>query len=1258
MDFTGERYIPENSPADVAYEHWHRYFYAQQFVAGRNVLDIACGVGYGSALLAGTAASVVGVDLDPETVSYASSRHVLSNLSFATGSVADIPVPGKAVFDVIVSFETIEHVDAEAQAAFLREVKRLLKPDGLLLISTPDANFYNDRVAGYKNPFHVREFDRQGFLAFLGGAFAQVACVSQCPVWGSYIHVPGREAGRLVAYGMEYGESGIKPVRDAAENTYLIAVCSNAPVPELPFSVSIDKSHQHFKELLRDQATHRNRWAATEAELRQGLDAASAEVDRTQERLAAADRELHGAREALATAERQIREQSTVLDQQKGLVQLLADREATVTALRRQVEGILVSHAKAEETLAGQSDQIRVLERHRAGLESELKVSKERGVAMQSRLAELTGRLDLARKELAEVRASLVREQTGRERLDAVIAQHCEAVRAESAQVASEQSRLADGQTELVSLQERLLDEQSRQIETIQRLTVRLSEESLHGEELLHQLRKTDELRRDAEQELARTKLGISFRIGRAVTWLPRVLRGGDASFRVPAWVRVPLIVLRHPVKTLRCFSWRNLRQMRYHLSGKSPFDGASVLSNYLSGNGLHPAKPTEFDPVLPDASAQRQIVLPAAADPKVTIVVPVYNQWAYTRSCLASLAVTTDGIPVEVIVIDDGSTDETSEAIRAVEGVRYVRNRTNLGFLRNCNKAAAKARGEYVLFLNNDTNPQPGWLAALVAVLEGDPTVGIVGSKLVYADGTLQEAGGIVWRDASGWNYGKGDDPEKPEYNYRKDVDYVSGAALMVRRDLWRKLGGFDERYAPAYFEDSDLCFACRREGFRVVYEPTSVVVHHEGKTCGTDLGSGIKQYQQVNAAKFREKWAEVLDRDQFPNPQRLDAPEVFVARDRSKDKACLLVVDHHVPFFDQDAGSRSCLHFLRLFVEQGYNVKFIGDNFYRHEPYTSILQRLGIEVLYGVWFCNGKWKDWLRANGGRFACAFVQRPHIAPPYIEALREFTKAKVVYYGVDLHYLRLQRQYEVERSPQLKEEAERWRDIELDITRKVDLSVYLSPVETEAVAKAVPGATTQVIPMFVHDFFDHSPAAYDPKARSGVLCVGGFGHAPNADAVHWLLDSVLPLVWKELPDLVLHVVGSKMPPEIKALENERVIMHGALSDEELSAQYARCRVALVPLRYGAGMKGKVVEALEAGVPMVSTSIGLEGFTDLDPRIVATDSAEAFATRIVALIRDDALASALSEAQRTYIAKFFAKDRAKRVFSDVLVPGSRV
>ena len=281
-----------------------------------------------------------------------------------------------------------------------------------------------------------------------------------------------------------------------------------------------------------------------------------------------------------------------------------------------------------------------------------------------------------------------------------------------------------------------------------------------------------------------------------------------------------------------------------------------------------------------PDAQAEPQLqvawqdVEAANILPSASIIIPVYNQAHYTRQVIEQLQLTLPAVfNGEVIVVDDCSTDETPDMLPALAQawpvLKVMRNPENLGFIGSCNRGAEAATGTFILFLNNDTLPQPGWFLSLLDTFERYDDAGAAGGKLIYPDGTLQEAGGIIFSDGSGWNFGRNDPAiDHPLYNHVREVDYCSGALLMTRRETFHALGGFDTRYQPAYYEDTDYCFKLRREGLKVYYQPESVVVHFEGISSGTDLTAGVKKHQVINKKKFIEKWREVLKHQPPPPP------------------------------------------------------------------------------------------------------------------------------------------------------------------------------------------------------------------------------------------------------------------------------------------------------------------------------------------------------------------------------------------------------
>ena len=331
------------------------------------------------------------------------------------------------------------------------------------------------------------------------------------------------------------------------------------------------------------------------------------------------------------------------------------------------------------------------------------------------------------------------------------------------------------------------------------------------------------------------------------------------------------------------------------------------------------------------------------AAEPLVSVVIPVHGKFSFTYNCLKSIQKALPKRPFEIIIVDDCSDDETLLAALVFSGgVRILRNPSNLGFVRSCNVGAAEANGKYLFFLNNDTLVQEGWLDELVETFEQVPNVGIAGSKLLFENGQLQEAGGIVWRLGDAWNWGRGRDPNDPAFCFLRDADYVSGAALMIERKLFKDLRGFDERYVPAYYEDTDLAFRVRATGKRVVVQPASQLVHLEGITSGTDTGAGMKRYQVINHGKFYQRWKDTLITHRFNGEQAEQEAERLVRRRA-------YFIDDSVPTPDQDAGSIAAIAHMRALMELGYKVVFLAaDNMSKIHPYTAQLEKLGIECRY----------------------------------------------------------------------------------------------------------------------------------------------------------------------------------------------------------------------------------------------------------------------------------------------------------------------
>ena len=684
------------------------------------------------------------------------------------------------------------------------------------------------------------------------------------------------------------------------------------------------------------------------------------------------------------------------------------------------------------------------------------------------------------------------------------------------------------------------------------------------------------------------------------------------------------------------------LRQSPRHLGTAAAIlrhEGAAALAQRIARRLARP----RYVPPAGATFVQEIAILPLAfapaVAPRVSIIVPMYGRPLVTFSCLKSVHQHSPSGRYEVIVADDASPEPAAETLALVAGVRFVRNESNLGFIATCNRAAVLARGEVLVLLNNDAIVTAGWLDALLAVIDERPDAGLVGAKLVYPDGRLQEAGGIVWRDGSAWNYGRDDDPGRPEYNYLREADYCSGACLALPRALFDSLGGFDARYAPAYYEDTDLAFAVRAAGRRVYYQPAATIAHFEGTTSGTDESSGVKRHQAINRDRFAAKWMQAIA------THRGNGDEPGLERDRWATRRAL-VVDACMPTPDHDSGSLRMVRAMEVLTELRCKVTFVADNLEYRQPYVGTLQQEGIEVQFHPYAASVA--GLLAARAGEFDLVMLSRHYVAARHLATVRALApRALVVFDTVDLHFVREQRLADLDQSRASRGAAAIKRDEELALIRDADVTLVVSDIERDLLHELAPRAEVIVL----SNIHQQLPAGRPFADRSGLLFVGGFRHPPNVDAVRWYAREILPLVRQRLPGVRTTIVGADPPAAIRALAAGDLAVAGFVPD--LTPLLESSRLSISPLRYGAGVKGKVNQAMSAGLPVVATTPSIEGMHVEPGRdVLVGDDPQAFADAIARAYVDRALWEKLAANGRANVDKYFSRPAAKAAIGELL------
>jgi GT2 family glycosyltransferase len=625
-----------------------------------------------------------------------------------------------------------------------------------------------------------------------------------------------------------------------------------------------------------------------------------------------------------------------------------------------------------------------------------------------------------------------------------------------------------------------------------------------------------------------------------------------------------------------------------------------------------------------------------------VSIIVPAYNQLIHTLGCIRSILINPSKFSYEIIIADDQSTDDTARAIQGIDNsiIKLQTTEKQQGFLKNCNAAVQYACGDYIVLLNNDTITLPHWLDGLIDTFEDESNAGLVGSKLIYPNGKLQEAGGIIWQDGSSLNYGTGQAPSHPKFNFLRDTDYCSGASIALPTKLWQQLGGFDPKYAPAYFEDTDLAFRVREAGYRVIYQPFSEVIHFEGVSHGTDIGSGLKKYQEINKRTFFNRWKHLLENHLAP------AQCSYTFRHNAIGET-IFVADACTPTPDRDSGSIDTVEYIKVFLRLGYHVVFTPKNCLYFENYTRDLQKLGVECLYAPYtnnICAG-----IEQLGNEIAFAFLFRHEIANEAIGALELYAPdAKIVFQTVDLHHLREAREAELMGDDAGVIAAKQTYRSELKAIAAADATIVLSEHERDYILSKVPAGNIYQIPI------SRQEPAYTPKdffERQDIVFIGGFRHPPNVDAILWFCQHVWPQLKTQGFDGKLIIVGGDVPDEVDDLASDSIVVMGHVPD--IDDLFSSCKLTIAPLRYGAGLKGKVISSLSYGVPCVTTDIGAEGsgLSDMENILIANRPDE-MCSKIIRCYSDFILWKSISVRGKDFFRHKFSIDALQVKISALL------
>ncbi len=698
------------------------------------------------------------------------------------------------------------------------------------------------------------------------------------------------------------------------------------------------------------------------------------------------------------------------------------------------------------------------------------------------------------------------------------------------------------------------------------------------------------------------------------------------------------------------------LLQFMRRITGRSPGSVRGAIGSSPAGAPLpdrkqaHQAQASQhFDDFM---AANEKLDFSAREAPVISLVLVLYNQAPLTLLCLQSIIKHAD-IPLELIIVDNASSDATEQLLACITGAHIIRNPDNRGFVEAVNQGAEAASGEYLLLLNNDAMLHPRALSSALLTFKGADNIGAVGGKILLLDGLLQEAGSIIWRDGNCTGYGRGDDPNKPEYNFVRDVDYCSGAFLMTPLSTFRALGGFDMDFAPAYYEESDYCIRLARQGLRVVYQPNTVITHYE---FASSAG-------QSDATALQQKHRQVLcnKHPAFLNGQADRADHNVLEARSSSNARRVLMIDDRVPHPSLGAGyprSRELIHALNALPVQLtlYPLQTPEDD------WRAVYETLPAEVEVMLDHGKASLARFLTERAGYYDSIVISRAINMTEFLQASKAIPgpggKTRIIYDAEAVIAPREAMRLRLNGQQISAQREQVMVDAEIALANGADAVIAVS--EAEAALYRNAGLTNTKV--LGHTLRSAPLGGLDFLSRKDLLFVGALRHdeSPNVDSLIWFVESILPLIRKELQQPIrLKVAGDHSAPALRHLSGKGLDILGRVPD--LTSLYEQCRVFIAPTRFAAGIPHKVHEAAAHGIPTVCTPLLAQqlGWQHERELLSASDE-QAFASQCIRLYTNETLWSDVRRAAHDAVSRDCSPDvfrqRLEELF-DTQLPSQR-
>ncbi|WP_082145568.1 glycosyltransferase [Microvirga massiliensis] len=565
---------------------------------------------------------------------------------------------------------------------------------------------------------------------------------------------------------------------------------------------------------------------------------------------------------------------------------------------------------------------------------------------------------------------------------------------------------------------------------------------------------------------------------------------------------------------------------------------------------------------------------VPESAQPDVSIVVDAGESATDAYRSVAAILFAFNRATFDITLVHSLLQEDRDRLQPLLDGLTFLEVLPGEPRSAALNRAAFTSKGRFIAFLGRQSEPASRWLDELIYPVELFDRIGAVSAQVLDGNGRLRETGARFLVDGRLEAITGSGNPNSPEFSHTRQIDAVSRSGLLIARSVWEQVGGFSEAFATDNQIDADLCLKVRAAGLRICVAPlSSISILSASWAASEPLPFGDDNW-------FKRKWAGLLREAPSRTGNGIRRPDPDGSRR-------VLFIDQQLPRIDIDAGSYAAIQEMRLFQALNFRVSFLPLNLLHLGAYTEALLRMGVEALHAP-FCTSL-EQALAARAGQFDVVYITRYNVAQSVIPLVRRYQPdTKIVFNVADLHFLRELRAGIAEKRDDQIRRSRLTRDAEFEVIRQVDLTLSYSDTEQAIILSHQLGDANVARVSWIVEPTSDVPAF---ENRRDIAFLGSFGHRPNVEAVKFFAAEVLPVLRRRMPGIQVNIFGSQMSAEVAELEQDGLVVHGHV--EDLREVFDRARLFIAPLRSGAGIKGKVLAAMAAGIPTILSPIAVEG-----------------------------------------------------------------